>query len=338
MYIDRPDILTCTTICVIHSPSGKPWKKEGLQVPKDDLKLRIICVRSMHANCCLRTWMVALDAGDRRMFNKLDMSRAIFFLRESPVSLFIRRKAQIELDLNEILLSSGDREDQGLRSIRQKPFLHWTLKQIIAGSAERHDLDDYDRVLDRLEKTLFFRHVCPEQHRRLWIRQRLRRKGETYITHLKRHHSLRLNISIQWAVVCSSAAVLSIGKRHLRLIFYVLHRAAVFHPVIVLMIRSRRHNKTLRALMTVDVCFSGNATRDKIGGRGGERGMNREWKTKAQDRECQRGKRRWRSEFAHAKAAACTRPENSRKQTDNQSITVMRKRVDGCVLREKERY
>jgi hypothetical protein len=24
MYIDRPDILTCTTICVIHSPSGKP--------------------------------------------------------------------------------------------------------------------------------------------------------------------------------------------------------------------------------------------------------------------------------------------------------------------------
>jgi 1,2-phenylacetyl-CoA epoxidase PaaB subunit len=68
--------------------------------------------------------MVALDAGDRRMFNKLDMSRAIFFLRESPVSLFVRRKAQIELDLNEILLSSGDREDQGLRSIRQKPFLH----------------------------------------------------------------------------------------------------------------------------------------------------------------------------------------------------------------------
>jgi hypothetical protein len=44
--------------------------------------------------------------------------------------------------------------------------------------------------------------------------------------------------------------------------------------------------------MTVDVCFSGNATRDKIGERGGERGMNREWKTKAQDRECQRGKRR----------------------------------------------
>jgi hypothetical protein len=108
--------------------------------------------------------------------------------------------------------------------------------------------------------------------------------------------------------------------------------------VIVLMVRSRRHNKTLRALMFVDVCFSGNATRDKIGERGGERGMNREWKTKAQDRECQRGKRRWRSEFAHAKAAPCTRPENSRKQTDNQSITVMRKRVDGCVLREKERY
>jgi len=40
------------------------------------------------------------------------------------------------------------------------------------------------------------------------------------------------------------------------------------------MIRSRRHNKTLRALTSVDVCFSGNATRDKIGGeREDEQGM-----------------------------------------------------------------